>query len=229
MSSATWSTTSSAPARDGLAGLLPSNAGPLAAIVLAHLLLFYAFYSGMMRKVAQVALPQAIFVTFVAPPATPPAELPKLAPLVPPAMPVTAPPPPVAPAIENPITPPATATVAPSVAATPAPVAAPAPAAPAINSAPRLMTSNVEYIQAPQLVYPPASKRMNEQGKVVLRVLVNEKGQPAQVAVQSSSGFPRLDEAGRQATLRAVFKPHLEEGRAIAVYVDVVLNFQLAN
>jgi protein TonB len=227
MTSASWSTTAQ-PAPNGLAGMLPAKFAPLAAILLGHALLFYAIYSGMLHKAAQVVLPQEVFVTFIAPPATPPAALPNLAPPVAMAAPVTPPLPPIAVSVETAITPPPPAAApAERVAAVAVPVSA--PAAPAANSAPRLVTSSVEYVQAPQLVYPPSSKRLNEQGKVVLRVLVNEKGQPAQVSVFSSSGFARLDEAGRQATLRAIFKPHLEEGRAIAVYVDVLLNFQLSS
>jgi protein TonB len=73
------------------------------------------------------------------------------------------------------------------------------------------------------------SKRMGEQGKVVLRILVNEKGHPDQVQIQTSSGFARLDEAGRQAGLRAVFKPRLEDGRPVSVYVLIPVNFQLTS
>jgi protein TonB len=115
-----------------------------------------------------------------------------------------------------------------------APVATPAPAvtapvaAPPAPATPRLITSGVEYLQSPAPVYPAMSKRMGEQGKVVLRVLVNDKGLPEQVQVHASSGFARLDEAARQAVLRALFKPHVEEGRAVPVYVLVPLNFKLA-
>ena len=67
------------------------------------------------------------------------------------------------------------------------------------------------------------------EGKVVLRVLVSESGKAGDVQIQSSSGSARLDEAGRQAAMRAVFKPHLEDGRAVAVYVIVPLTFQLSS
>ncbi|MDQ2989085.1 MAG: energy transducer TonB, partial [Pseudomonadota bacterium] len=107
--------------------------------------------------------------------------------------------------------------------------AAPAAAPPAPVAGPRTITSGVEYIRAPQPDYPALSKRMGEQGKVVLRILVNEKGLPDQVTVQTSSGFARLDEAGRQAALRALFKPHMEDGRPVAVFVIVPLNFQMAS
>lgn len=226
MTGATWSSPTPAAA-SGLPARLPARFAPLAAIALLHVLLFYAFYSGMLHQVAQAALPHQVLVTFIAAPAPPPAALPKMAPLAAPLPPQLQPLPPVPVSVENTITLAPAAAPIDRIAAAPAPLNA--PAAPAVASAPRLLTSGVEYVQPPQPVYPATSKRLNEQGKVVLRVLVNEKGQPSQIAVQVSSGFPRLDEAGRQATLRAVFKPHIEDGRAIAVYVDVPLNFQLTS
>jgi protein TonB len=89
------------------------------------------------------------------------------------------------------------------------------------------MVSGVEYIQAPQPEYPTIARRNGEQGKVMLRVLVNEKGRAERVEIQQSSGSPRLDEAARQAALRALFKPHLEDGKAIAVFAMVPINFSI--
>ena len=68
---------------------------------------------------------------------------------------------------------------------------------------------------------------MGEEGRVMLRVLVNEKGRPERVEIQQTSGSPRLDEAARQAAQRAVFKPHIENGRAIAVFAIIPIKFQL--
>ncbi len=214
-------------------GRLRAQFGPLALIVAAHALLLYGIYSGLLHRVVTIALPQAVFVSFVAaPPPTPapPSIQLAVAPTLPP------------PAITLPVTILSIATL-PSAIGAPAPaapaadkpapatafVAAAAPLAPPAPAGPRTITSGVEYLQAPQPVYPPLSKRMGEQGKVVLRILVNEKGLPDQVLVQASSGFARLDEAGRQAALRALFKPHLEDGRPVAVFVIVPLNFQLAS
>jgi protein TonB len=87
----------------------------------------------------------------------------------------------------------------------------------------------VEYIQKPQPEYPAASKRMGEAGQVMLRVLVNDKGRPESVQIQKSSGFTRLDEAARQAVLRARFKPYTEDGKPIPVYAIVPIGFQLDN
>lgn len=209
--------------------------GPLALIVIAHALVLYGIYSGLLHRVVNSAVPAEVFVSFVAPP--PPKPAPPLVPLAevqtlpPPA--VTAPLPVISIApLENAIS--AAAPAAPvaekaAPAAANAVAAAPAAAPAAPVAGPRTITSGVEYLRAPQPEYPALSKRMGEQGKVVLRILVNEKGLPDQVTVQTSSGFARLDEAGRQAALRALFKPHTEDGRPVAVFVIVPLNFQLAS
>lgn len=211
---------------------LRAQFGPFALILAAHVLVLYGIYSGLLHRVVQAALPAEVFISVIAAPV--PAPVPALVPL---AVVQTLPPPSMTP-------PPTVFTIAPllgaiSVAAPAAVVAeksapaaaftAPAPVAAAPPAGPRTITSGVEYLKAPQPEYPALSKRLGEQGKVVLRVLINEQGLPGQVLVQTSSGFARLDEAGRQAVLRALFKPHLDDGRPVAVYVIVPLNFQLAS
>jgi protein TonB len=113
-----------------------------------------------------------------------------------------------------------------AAAAQAAPAAPPAPAAPAAPAPPKTV-SGVEYIQPPQPDYPPIAKRMGEEGRVMLRVLVSDRGRPEKVDVQKSSGFVRLDEAARQAAMRAMFKPHLEDGKPVAVYALIPINFAI--
>ncbi len=130
----------------------------------------------------------------------------------------TAPPVPAAPAISPP--------PAPAVQATPpVPPAAPAVTAPAARGP--VTVSAVEYLQAPKPDYPLMAKRAGEQGKVVLRILIDEKGLPERVDIQQSAGYPRLDDAARAAGLRAVFRPHLEDGHPVPAYVLVPINFAL--
>lgn len=202
---------------------------PLAAIVVGHAVVFYLAYSGMLRSVTHAILPQVVNVTFVAAPeplkAPPP---PKTVPLVQPKQSFVPPLPQVnivqtEPAITLPPPQPRPSEPAPAVAA---PVAQAAPPAPPQPAAPKTV-SGVEYIRAPQPNYPSISRRMGETGVVMLRVLIGEKGTAEQVVVQKSSGSNNLDEAGRQAVLRALFKPHLEDGKAIPVYALVPINFQL--
>jgi TonB family protein len=51
------------------------------------------------------------------------------------------------------------------------------------------------YLVRPTVRYPSESRTAGEQGVVVLRITVNEKGRPIAVRVSVSSGFTRLDRA----------------------------------
>ncbi|MBM3342291.1 MAG: TonB family protein [Betaproteobacteria bacterium] len=119
---------------------------------------------------------------------------------------------------------PETPRVAPPVEAAPAP-AAPAPA-PKPPAAPKVVTA-VEYVRAPQPQYPATARRRGEQGRVMLRVLVNTQGQPERAEVQQSSGVAALDDAARRAALQALFKPHLENGQPVPVWAIVPIIFSL--
>lgn len=108
------------------------------------------------------------------------------------------------------------------------PHAAPQPApTPAVPIAPKTVSSGIEYIQPPQPDYPPIAREMEEEGKVTLRVLVNEQGRAQRVEIQRTSGSTMLDEAARQAMMHAVFKPHIEGGRAVAMNAIAVITFKL--
>ncbi|NHZ41893.1 energy transducer TonB [Massilia aquatica] len=233
MSAMTFSTEPGMGDPTAVVAKLRAKFGPVAVVIAIHAALFYLISSGLLHRMAEVALPQAVMVSFVAPPPPPKPAAPAAPKVV--SVATVRPPPrvvvPVTPIVQAPVE--NTITASPPAAqvaseAPPAPVVVAAPPAPP-SPGPKTISSGVEYIQAPQPVYPTMSKRMGEQGKVVLLILVNEKGMPDQVKVQSSSGSSRLDEAGRQAAMRAVFKPHVEDGHAVSVYVIVPLTFQLAS
>ena len=214
---------------------------PLGLIVLLHAGLLYAALNGMQKPVTTPAVPREVIATFITPQPTPepqpqptppvPQPVPRPAPKVaqkptPVVKKASLPKPTLAPtpepsekAISTPAPPPVAA-----APAAPEPQAAAAPAAP---PAPPKTVSGVEYIQPPQPDYPPVARRNGEEGKVMLRVLVNDGGRPEKVDVQKSSGFARLDEAARQAALRARFKPHLEDGKPVAVYALIPINFSI--
>ena len=218
---------------------------PLALVILLHIGFFYALQSGLIQPPAPI-VPQEVMVRFITPepvaapePVQPPAPKapPKTVPVVkkavpkPVVKPTPAPLPKPAPA-ERAISVPEVSPQ-PAQAATPTdtPPAAPQPTATASSGAasapPKTISSGVEYLQAPQPEYPLLSRRKGEEGKVVLRALINLKGRPEQVEIQTSSGSVRLDEAARQAVSRAVFKPHLEDGKPVMVYAIVPIKFQL--
>lgn len=115
----------------------------------------------------------------------------------------------------------APATITPVAAA---PVVTPTPVPP---PQPKTLTRGVEYVHEPQPEYPDSAREEGHEGTVILRVLVDEHGKPGAVDIVRSSGFGNLDEAGRAAVRGALFKPYLEEGHAVSVYVIVPLRFQL--
>lgn len=126
-------------------------------------------------------------------------------------------------AVQRPVA--AVAATTPSTRSAPAaPAAAPAPAPP---PQPKTLTRGVEYVQAPEPEYPDSAREEGHEGTVILRVLVDEHGKPGAVDIVRSSGFGNLDEAGRTAVRRALFKPYLEDGHGVSVYVIVPLRFQL--
>lgn len=220
----------------------------LGLIVITHAALLYAGLNGVNHPVTLPTVPREVIATLITPEQV---SKPQLQPppmlLEPQPMPKIAPKPPsvikktVAPKPEpRPRTAPepmeksigAPTPPLPPVAvaaSAPEPQAAAAPAAPSLLPEPVApkTVSGVEYVEPPQPAYPPIAKRMGEEGKVMLRVLVSERGRPEKVDVQMSSGYARLDEAARQAALRAVFKPHLEDGQAVAVYALIPINFSI--
>ena len=96
--------------------------------------------------------------------------------------------------------------------------------APASTATPPLVDS-VEYVRATPPVYPKESQRRREHGTVLLRVLVDSDGRPAQVQVERSSGFERLDDAAREAVAKFLFHPHEVNGVAQPAQVLIPIGF----
>lgn len=115
-----------------------------------------------------------------------------------------------------------------SVAVSPAPPPPPAPAAaPQVDrSIPKLITA-VEYVREPAPRYPPQSRRLREQGLVVLKVLIDEHGMASRIEVETSSGHARLDDAAREAVARAAFRPYIEDGAPRRALVLIPIEFAL--
>jgi protein TonB len=110
----------------------------------------------------------------------------------------------------------------------PAPVAAPINVAPA--PAPVAITAarfDADYLHNPKPVYPHASRRLGEQGKVLLRVYVSAAGLAEKVEIKLSSSFARLDQAAEEAVSRWRFVPAKRGDQAVAAWVQVPITFQL--
>jgi protein TonB len=89
------------------------------------------------------------------------------------------------------------------------------------------LISSVEYVREPAPRYPPQSRRMKEQGLVVLRVLIDEKGQACDIEIATSSGYDRLDRAAKEAVARAEFRPYVEDGAPRRALVLIPIEFSL--
>lgn len=63
--------------------------------------------------------------------------------------------------------------------------------------------------------YPPLSRRLNEEGKVVLRVELDEQGSVSAARVATASGFPRLDEAALAAVKTWRCNPARRDGQPV--------------
>jgi len=87
------------------------------------------------------------------------------------------------------------------------------------------MIETVEYVRAPAPKYPSESQRHRERGTVVLRVMVDVLGRPAQIQIERSSGFTRLDDAARVAVEKALFHPHVVNGIAQPAQVLIPIEF----
>ena len=113
----------------------------------------------------------------------------------------------------------------------PAPPKAPQSAPPARTATAALPITppsfNAEYLQNPPPEYPTLSRRMGEEGKVVLRVLVSEAGVPEEVQLKSSSGFSRLDSVALEAVKHWKFVPARRGDQSVAAWVVVPISFSL--
>ena len=126
----------------------------------------------------------------------------------------------------------------PTLEPTPEPTVAPAPVAPAPavaaapvrEAAPAALTAarfDAAYLNNPAPAYPMLSRRLREEGEVMLRVLVAADGQPKRIEVRTGSGSERLDRAAEDAVARWRFVPARRGDTAVEAWVLVPIVFKL--
>jgi len=115
----------------------------------------------------------------------------------------------------------------------PAPLASASPPSPIVATpAPAPITPpefNAAYLRNPPPAYPPQSRRRGEQGTVLLRVHITAAGLADQVAIQDSSGSPRLDQAAQEAVRAWHFTPARQGDQPVAAWVAVPIRFKLGD
>ena len=211
---------------------LSRNTLIVASVLLLHAAALWALQTGLIQRVVEVLVPVQMLSEYIEPPkprvTPPPPAPPKVA------APVlrkteALPPPPMPLAVADP-TPAPNAPVGVVARAAPLPaITAPVAATPSTVAAPKveLPSSDAEYLQNPKPAYPGMSKRLGEQGKVVVRVLIGVDGVVQKAEIRQSSGFERLDQAALNTAQRWRYVPGKRGGVAEAMWFNVPINFVL--
>lgn len=122
-------------------------------------------------------------------------------------------------------------TAPPPPAPAPAPEPPPAPAVVAAVPVPVVALTpprfDARYLNNPPPAYPALSRRLGEEGRVVLRVLVDASGSADEVVIRDSSGHERLDGAARDTVRRWRFVPAKRGEQPIAAWVLIPISFKL--
>jgi len=160
-----------------------------ALVVLLHAVVIYGLVTGLAHRVVDVVRApietKIIEETRPERPEPPPPPPPELSP--PP--PAFVPPPEVH--VELPPPPPKSTAI--TVVTPEKPIAPPPPPAPAVEPVRVMPKIDARHSSEPE--YPPTSRRLGEQGSLILQVLVDVDGRVVASKLVQSSGFARLDEA----------------------------------
>lgn len=90
-----------------------------------------------------------------------------------------------------------------------------------------LPSSDADHLRNPKAPYPFLSRRMGEQGKVVVRVLIGADGVAQKAEIRQSSGHVRLDESALATALQWRYVPGKRGGVPEAMWFSVPIDFVL--
>jgi protein TonB len=219
------------------------------AVLLAHLALLWAMGQTGLEQAATLEEANVIMASVMVESPTPPAPQPQpqpqaksVSPAVPQPRPTPIPTPlptvrkqaeaspntPVMAPVMAPVVTPVVAAANSAPATPPAPAAAPSasvgkPAPPSLV----LPSSDADYLNNPPPTYPRISKRMGEQGTVIVRVFIGLQGTAEQAEIRTSSGYDRLDKAALDTVQRWRYVPGKRHGNPEAMWFNVPVRFVL--
>nr|WP_315137723.1 energy transducer TonB [uncultured Limnohabitans sp.] len=223
------------------------------AVMFGHLVVAWLVSSGVLTSVVPASEPDNVIMasvvmdapaprTTTAPkptPARPPIQIrpptkpePQPQPQAKPVSPQVQPAPvlsPTAPSNAAPIVSNAAPALTPAAPATP--TATPAgnqrPAANATATDVVLPSTSADYLNNPAPPYPRQSKRLGEEGTVVIRVLITPEGRAEKAEIRTSSGHARLDDTALTTVKAWRFVPGQRNGLPEAMWFNVPIRFVL--
>jgi protein TonB len=184
------------------------------AIIVIHVLVIYAFASGLAKSGKRYL--QTILQTNIInqekvkelPPPPPPVDLKERPPIqvVAPEVSITIP-----------------------VETAPITVPKPAPPPPPVVVRPPPPGTPVQVTFRPDIsnYYPEAARREGQEGRAIIKICVNQLGKIDSADVATSSGFPELDEAAIKVAKAYRFKPATSEGKAVSSCPTLPVKFEL--
>jgi protein TonB len=190
------------------------------AVIILHIGIVWAFYTGLAGKLVQKIIPPVEIAQIDKPkevdkPPPPPPKLEEIKPFVPPPEFVD---------IQAPQQETTAITQTTAVNHPPPPVAAPAPAP---KPGTPIRVDPKHPLKIGEDYYPDASKRANEEGRCIVLMTVAADGRISNESIQTSSGFPRLDEACLKGVHGQRMLPATEEGKPIEKTVSIPIVWKL--
>ena len=189
------------------------------AVIILHVGIVWAFYVGLAGKLIQTIIPPVEIAQIdkqkeVDKPPPPPPKLEEIKPYVPPPEFVDI----QAPQVET-----TAITQTTQVNRPPPPVAVAAPPRPGTS----IKQDPKHPLRIGEDYYPDASKRANEEGRCIVLMTVAVDGKITNESIQSSSGFPRLDEACLKGVHGQHMLPATEDGKPVEKTVSIPIVWKL--
>jgi protein TonB len=92
-----------------------------------------------------------------------------------------------------------------------------------------IVLTQARYRDTPRPDYPESARREGREGRVLLRVLVDDQGRARQVEINTTSGSDALDRAAAEAIKRWRFHPARYGEQPIESWLRIPIEFRLAD
>jgi periplasmic protein TonB len=92
-----------------------------------------------------------------------------------------------------------------------------------------LTVTQARYRETPRPQYPESARREGREGRVLLRVLIDNRGRSREVEINRTSGSAALDDAAAEAIKHWRFHPALYGDQPVESWLRIPIEFRLAD